>query len=296
MESSARILALLSVAGVALGAASFVASGQTAQPEFEVAVIRECRPEETAPPSMSSPRTLSLGCWYLWRLISDAYVTFADGKSDPSRLVGATRPLAGMPDWANSSRFTVEAKTSGAVAGAVMRGPMMRRLLEERFQLSVQKESRETAVYLMTVGKSGLGANVKQSIPGEDCTTLDPSDLEQIRATSRSNSVCNMQYLSRQGPRSQFETFGMTMKTLAGIMNIDGLPIVDKTGLTGFFHIRFEWDRPEADPGKSSSEIAVEDQMNSVAALQKQTGLQLVRGKALVEELVIEHIERLRGN
>jgi uncharacterized protein (TIGR03435 family) len=38
----------------------------------------------------------------------------------------------------------------------MMRGPMLQALLEDRFQVKVHRETRELAVYALTVAKNGL--------------------------------------------------------------------------------------------------------------------------------------------
>jgi uncharacterized protein (TIGR03435 family) len=38
----------------------------------------------------------------------------------------------------------------------MMRGPMLRALLEDRFALKIRRETREMPVYLLTVAKGGF--------------------------------------------------------------------------------------------------------------------------------------------
>ncbi len=126
-----------------------------AQPKFEVVSIKECKARDPAPPSNSSPGRLSLGCWPLWRLIAEAYDTYASGKVDPLKLL-FPRPLEAAPSWIDSARYTIDAKAESPQSGAMMRGPMMQALLEDRFRLKIHRETREVSGYLMTVAKGGL--------------------------------------------------------------------------------------------------------------------------------------------
>ena len=57
-------------------------------------------------------------------------------------------------------------------------GPMLQRLLEERFHLKIRSEVRESAVYLMTVAKGGPTLKVT----GED--SCDPAGAPKIRTLS----------------------------------------------------------------------------------------------------------------
>lgn len=117
-------------------------SASPARPKFEVVSIRECVGKVQPPSPISSPGKLRLGCWPLWRLISDAYDTFADGKVDllkPPMPI----PLEGAPNWTSSALYTIDAQADGPQSPAMMRGPMMQALLEDRFHVGVHRETRE---------------------------------------------------------------------------------------------------------------------------------------------------------
>jgi uncharacterized protein (TIGR03435 family) len=62
--------------------------------------------------------------------------------------------VTGGPGWINSDRWDVEAKPEDRANWDEM-GPMLQRLLEDRFKLSVRCETRELPVYVLTVAKSG---------------------------------------------------------------------------------------------------------------------------------------------
>jgi uncharacterized protein (TIGR03435 family) len=53
----------------------------------------------------------------------------------------------------------------------MMRGPVMQRLLQERFGLKIHREAREVPVYLMTAVEGG--AMLQPSVEGS-CRALDP--------------------------------------------------------------------------------------------------------------------------
>ena len=154
---------------------SIQATDLPAKPKFEVASIKECKNTDQAPPSISSPGRVSLGCWPLWRLIGDAYETFADGKVDPLKPL-VPLPLDSAPAWVNSARYSIDAKAEGPESGAVMRGPMMQTLLEDRFQLKVHRETKEVPAYIMTVAKGG--PKLQRTIDGS-CNSVDPTNLAQ---------------------------------------------------------------------------------------------------------------------
>ena len=69
--------------------------------------------------------------------------------------------VTGLPGWAKSMRFDVEAKVSAEDVAAwkalhaEQRNAMLRMLLEERFGLKAHKVTTEMPVYALVVGKSG---------------------------------------------------------------------------------------------------------------------------------------------
>jgi uncharacterized protein (TIGR03435 family) len=154
MKNHLLRLASISVAGLW---AQGLVSGQSAspaKPKFEVASVKECKGADRPPPSISSPGTLSLGCWNLRTVILQAYEVFASGKFDPLNPMPST-PVEGDPAWIRSARYSFDAKSDSPQSGAMMRGPMMQVLLEERFHMKTHRETREVPIYLLTVDKGG---------------------------------------------------------------------------------------------------------------------------------------------
>lgn len=62
--------------------------------------------------------------------------------------------ITGAPAWLSSERFDINAKAEGASAPEQIR-PMLQSLLADRFQLKIQRDSREMPVYALVVGKNG---------------------------------------------------------------------------------------------------------------------------------------------
>jgi uncharacterized protein (TIGR03435 family) len=73
-------------------------------------------------------------------------------------------------------RYSIEARAETPQSIAMMRGPMMQRLLEDRFHLKTHRETREVPVYIMTVSKDG--PKLQPTRQG-GCNQLDTSDLTQ---------------------------------------------------------------------------------------------------------------------
>jgi uncharacterized protein (TIGR03435 family) len=280
-------------AGFSIARAQDLAPAQSAspaKPKFEVASIKECRPTDPHFPSTSSPGRLSLSCWSLSRLIADAYETFADGKVDPGKLLVAM-PLEGTPDWVNSARYTIDAKAENPQSGAMMRGPMMQALLEDRFQVRVHRETREISGYVMTVDKGGLKLN--HTLEGS-CDRIDPTDLGQ----SPKAMPCNAPRVTRNGPLMVFDVRGVGLDVLARLLHPDGRPVIDRTGRTGAFDIHLEWESDAANSPDADSGVASDPSPHAsqIEAMRRQLGLRLDPGKGTRELLIIDRVEKPSAN
>jgi uncharacterized protein (TIGR03435 family) len=277
---------------IALAAVSLVSAQRPAAPrlKFDVASIKECRPGDPSPPGISSPGNLRLVCWPLSRLIGDAYETFAGGTVDRLRLPFPTPP-EGMPDWADSARYTIEARSETPQTGAMMRGPMMQVLVEDRFAIRIHRETREVSGYLMTVDKGGL-----QIMPTHDgsCTPVDPTDFSE----TRQSQPCNVPHVTRNGPINEFDARGMSLDAFARLIHPDGKPAFDRTGLTGLYDIHMEWGSDAVAPQNTDADAASDPSPHSsqMEAMRKQLGLRLDPGKGSREVLVVDHVEPPSAN
>src|SRR5690349_11932721 len=110
-------------------ASSVFAQDTPAKASFEVASVRQCTDKERGGNIDYAPDRLSVTCWPLRRIIQEAYDVFASGAFDPRYPLPET-PLEGLPDWADSGRYSFTAKTAGPVTRYMMRGPLMQTLLE----------------------------------------------------------------------------------------------------------------------------------------------------------------------
>src|SRR5262249_37406862 len=146
--------------------------------------------------------------------------------------------IRGGPEWIRKDRFMIEAKTavSTGAAGreavperAVMMGPMLRALLEDRFKLTLHREVQDDVpMYALTVAKSGL--KIKPAGP-DSCTPPDPNRTERYSmqdeiATVRKGGkpVCGHGIMGGPvGPNNALVLNGQTMagvaRFLSGIMD-----------------------------------------------------------------------------
>jgi uncharacterized protein (TIGR03435 family) len=269
------------------------------QPAFEVAVIKPSLPMAEAIPLLRAGKLkagvsidkarVDMGFVTLTDLIVEAY------KVKPHQIAG--------PDWLSMERFDIQAKLpDGAAEDQVPQ--MLRTLLADRFGLRTHTESRALSVYALIVGKNG--AKLQPSTlppdpePAKGLTTLTPSAGGTVTASAGPAGPTRM----TMGPNGvQMVMLKANISALADMLtSILGKPVVDRTGLTGYYQIPLDIPQEDVqnvaralgmggpgaaggaptDPGGSSLFQAVE-----------QFGLRLDSRKEQIETLVVDHIEKL---
>jgi uncharacterized protein (TIGR03435 family) len=280
------------------------------RPAFELAAIRACRNGDAIGGSKSSPGRLSLGCIPLRTLSEAAYVEFASGHRD------ALSPLVveGGPAWINrgqhaygdaTDQYSINAKAQDRTSQEMMLGPMMQTLLEDRFHLKIHRETREVAVYALTVGKGGT--RLKRF--DESCTPRNPTKMNAPLEPGQ-KPWCGGDLLFPRSGVGTVDFHGASMAVFVDRLNTSrqlggGLdaPVVDKTGLTGLFDVHLELAPDEVSTGvgvggaQSGSATAHADFGSSIiTAVQQQLGLKLSRTRGPREFLVIDSVERPTEN
>jgi uncharacterized protein (TIGR03435 family) len=295
---------LLTVATV-----STAAFAQSSAPTFEVASIKPCKEGEIRPgrnagggqgksSNGDSSRGPSLGyldlnCYPLRILISFAYVNFVNGQVNTARELGVD--IEGGPEWvrSDSDTYAITARAAGPASQAMMRGPMLRALLEERFHLQIRRETREGPVFELTVAKGGVKM---RRTPEGSCVPRDLNLYPQPPNAPDGKPWCaTINYRSsRQTMTGIIDVIGATTAEMAPYLSTGGRKVIDKTGLEGRFDFHLEYAREggpppaDADPAHAGPTI--------FAAVQETLGLKLTPAKGPVTVLVIEHVERPEGN
>jgi uncharacterized protein (TIGR03435 family) len=269
-----------------------------ARPQFEVASLKlniGCRFEGGS--IFPSPGRLELPCFTLQFFIQYAYGIFANGVS------ANVQPLKmeGVPDWAQSDLYSLVAKAEGPASLPVLAGPMLRTLLEQRFQLKTHWVTREMPVYVLTLGKGGLKT---RQLPEGACTVIDRSRPKPpVTPGEPLPKYCGATIMSsRRDGTELMEVRGVTVEQFAErLSGPAGRPVVDRTGIKGMytFHLEYAPDRaarrvPDGDAGPTPQPI---DRAPALLdGLQEQTGLKVTSEKGAVEVLVIDHVERPSAN
>lgn len=224
------------------------------KPAFEVASVK---PNYSGTYSSSSKTSRSRGSITvinvtLQTLIMQAY------DLGPFQLVGG-------PAWTDQAKFDVEAKAP------VIPDPdlhaMMQSLLEERFQLKVHRETRALSVFLLSVVEQG--SKLRSSSVGPPGGPI----------STRTNA----------GPAGgEIVASGVSIALLADALTTEvGLPVIDKTGLTGLFDISLKWS-PSTSGNARSRSGSLDSPSAVFTAIREQLGLNLEPGTAPVEMLVID--------
>jgi uncharacterized protein (TIGR03435 family) len=259
-------------------------------PKWDAVSIKRCL---NAPPRLNdrgaggaaqSPDRLTMDCLPVSTLINVAYTLNAGGRDSPPPYPVKVERL---PSWADSERYTIEAKSEGNVAASIMRGPMLQALLEDRFALKIHRETREGRVYAATVAKGGLRLPAFEG----GCTPVDFLH----RASAPLQSPC-LESRHADGPNITLDIPGMDLDSFLwylgafnGSARFDG-PVVNKTGIKGVFHFHLEFVDP-SDPASDDARFP-----SIVTAMEQQLGLKMEAGKGPHEYLVVDHLERPSPN
>ena len=239
------------------------------RPAFDVASIKPSEPDS---PGMIGPTTgggLNAEGMTLKTMIAWAYGV--QGYQ-----------ISGGPAWMYSTRWSILAKPPalGSTAGVLEYEKMTdadrastmslvkrrtQTLLEERFQLTIQREAREQTVFALSIAKGGV--KMKES--------EDQSQSDFIR-------------------RGKGLVIARNCRTalLAEYLGLDlDRPVIDRTGLTAHFDFRLEFT-----PDSGGTAEATDPGASLATAVQSQLGLRLDLTKAAVDTLVIQKAEKASGN
>ncbi|HWB86613.1 MAG TPA: TIGR03435 family protein [Bryobacteraceae bacterium] len=181
--------------------------------------------------------------------------------------------ITGGPDWWNADRFDVNAIASSdpaqtpPTAGQLQQ--MLQALLAERFHLRSHRETKELGVLQLVVKKPNSGLTKNAGQPYE---------------------------VRRRGRRISFQKVTMAQLTgdLSGMFvsdELDGRVIVDRTNLSGDFDFTLDW-APNARPLAALGDL---NRPSLISAL-KELGLGLEPGKAPMDILVIDNVQRPSPN
>lgn len=209
--------------------------------------------------------------------------------------------LIDAPAWTAEERFDIIAQAEQAPASgpdALM--PMLRTLLESRFQLKTRMDTRVLPAYVLVHARRDevLGDRIRPTLA--DCTKAMVMTQAELIATAKEawppcgqsitiSFVTSFSDGSR-GSSIRVRRSAVTMKGFATMLQGSaGRPVVDRTGLDGLFDVEYSF---ASQPPGASTELAAGANVPPLfVALEEQLGLKLESERTEVPVLVIESVE-----
>ncbi len=249
------------------GPARLAPMSPTADPTFDVAIIKPTRPDEFQTLFDLRSRKFTAEHCTAVELIKIAY--YVRGKQVP-----------GAPAWTSQDTFDVVAEpdTEGIPSEQQNRN-MVRKLLEDRFHLVAHVSQQLFPVLAVTVDKN-INTNTAAIHP------VDPA------FDGHAN------YYGRMGADGSivFQYTGVTIKQFVGlIMNIyQANLLVDESGLTSTYDITL--NIPAGELMNSGAPAGPDDQGNAFIAAAKQLGFHFTPKKEPLPIIIVDHIDKPTPN
>ena len=185
------------------------------------------------------------------------------------------RQILGGPRWLEDDRYDVEARADKKYTVDDL-NTMYQNLLADRFHLKFHIETKEANAYVLTIDKNGSKMKVDDQAPNYN-----------FPITFSGIGVMN-------GNRVRMPFFCWM---LGQLLQQDERPVVDLTGLTGFYDFTLAYL-----PQNLSQEVhdnlprEALDRPSIFDALKQQLGLKLTAQKGPVQYFVIDHVDRPNEN
>lgn len=246
-------------------------------PTFEVASVRQNK-SETAQANIGM---LPNGVNFV-NLPLRAIIQFAYGVNQPSKL-------SGVPEWAVTARYDINARAAGPVT-LEERRLMLQALLADRFKLVARWEKREVSVLALMLARNDgkLGRNLIES---KGCIAPGSAAAKEAAPAGAQMPICG----PKTGGIGRLILTGVPLQQFTALLGaMLSRTVVDKTSLTGRYDIDLTYTPeqvmaaganipgPPADPNGPSIYTAVREQL----------GLKLESQRDQEEVLVIDHVER----
>ena len=274
-------------------------------PRFEAASIRRDQ-SGTMPPSSQGQQVFFRGN----RLTATA-ITVRELIRNGYNLQHVPRSfVVEGPDWIDSERWNLEAVAAKPFEPQRVRNvpppdaaAMLRAMLVDRLKLKVHNEMREKEVYELVLDRADgkLGPGIKPST--DNCIGAFETDEDKksvVPTPDGRPTLCGFGY--SYGATSRMFARHLSMKHIAmffGLVASINMGVIDRTGLDGRFDVDFQFAgdvvlSPNAAPVPRGVEAT--DIPTLPGAIRQQLGLRLQSTRAMVEVLVIDHVERPSDN
>jgi len=215
-----------------------------------------------------------------------------------------------VPGWVDTDRYMIEAKAERVTSQALMQGPMLQAILEDRFNIKVHREAREVAGEALVIAKGG--SKLKPFVEGS-CIPV-PAGYTSSRSPEPPKP--GEPHFCRFGggglnlnipgvvKKLVYDGEGVTIDEFVKMFLSGGNGdrfVIDKTGLTGKFDIHLEWaisdeTRERLEATGRGDRLGPSTAPPFPEALQQQLGLRLESAKGPADFLVVDRIERPSPN
>jgi uncharacterized protein (TIGR03435 family) len=212
--------------------------------------------------------------------------------------------ISGAPKWFDTEHFDIEAKMTPALADEIqklglqrsqpLRQQMMQALLADRFNFVAHRETKGVPIYSLVIAKSGL--KLQEPKPDESYA----NGIKSPEGEPYKDAI----FFSGRAGSLTITAQAASMTSLAGVLSGRlNRPVIDKTGLTGFYDFSFPFAPEEvqsaAVPSGAPSGVPVAPESNLptlAVAIEEHLGLRLESGKGPAPIIVIDRIEKPSGN
>jgi len=242
--------------------------------QFDVASIKPNK-DATGEEMLRTPGGLTATDYPFTKLLEMAYQT---KQIDMSRV----------PEPLRSERFDIFAKASGRISGDQY-WEMLRALLEDRFKVTIHRETKDAPVYVLILAKNRSDVGPKMSRSAEADCPVNPTG----------SNFCGVSAIPglMVGQRVALARIARELSPFAG------RSVQDRTGLSGSFDFQLRWtpdvsneSNDDGDKLKSAGVTSDSSGRSLFVAIQEQLGLKLEPQQGQVEILVVEHAERPSEN
>jgi bla regulator protein BlaR1 len=197
-----------------------------------------------------------------------------------------THEVDGVPAWVTADRYDVNAKASAPPTATQLQS-MLQALLADRFAFHGRIETLDRPVYTLVVARADgrLGHYIRRF--DGDCAAHGEAvphgaASPSLPAPTNGATPCGMLFGG-----DQILAGGIPMAMLAAnISQAAGRVVVDRTKLPGVYEFTLRYSMR---PGPATGP---EDAPSIFVALEEQLGLKLEPGRASLERVVVDHIER----
>ena len=254
-------------------------------PSYSVVSIRPSDPSEEQTHGTITPDT-----YRAERITLRELIAYAFGLGYEQELVGA-------PSWVLNERFDVQAKLDNDQLDDFLKlnrdgreeqmRLMMQSVLAERLHLTYHFSTRSLPVFELQLAKGGLKCPQDTTSP----TAIADPTLPRFRwYNAPSPPPPHDSSASSAEPALNLRTRGWPFWLLVSWIGhqpeLDGRPVIDKTGLNSSYDCSMSWSHDVSDEIKESL----------FSALRSQLGLRVQPAKDPVEVLVVDSIQKPSAN